>query len=473
MSQNRHRPRYHFLPPTNWMNDPNGLIQWRGRYHMFYQHNPFAAVWGNMSWGHAVSDDLVHWHDLPIALRPDSEGVDTDGCFSGIAVNNNGVATIVYTGVVEPAQLACIATSTDDDLIHWQKHPNNPVIKSTPPDLDLVAYRDHSVWREDGMWYQVVGAGIKGVGGAALLYRSHDLVDWEYLHPLCVGDVNQRDPVWTGTMWECPLFLDLGEKHALLISAWDHATFYTVCMVGTYANKRFTPELTYKIDLGDNFFYAPQAMRDDQGRWLMWGWLQEGRSQEAQVADGWSGVMSLPRVVTLRPDGRLGLAPAPELKTLRQAPKQFHSRSIAPGQRNLLDGLQGDCIELIAEIEVGDAEQCGLRLRCSPDGSEETLLYYDRNAGQLVLDTSKSSSDPSTERTNRSGPYRPAAGEPIRIQLFIDRSCIEAYVDGWCCLTGRIYPAHEESLGIDLFSQGGTATLRHLTAWPLNDIGRP
>src|ERR1051325_4638830 len=154
-----HRPRYHFLPPSNWMNDPNGLIQWRGRYHMFYQYNPYAAVWGNISWGHAVSDDLVHWEDLPVALTPDADGVDANGCYSGIAVDNNGVPTIVYTGVRGPNELACIATG-DDELISWQKYPGNPVIQSTPPGIDLVAYRDHSVWREDGMWYQVVGAGI-------------------------------------------------------------------------------------------------------------------------------------------------------------------------------------------------------------------------------------------------------------------------------------------------------------------------
>jgi len=411
----------------------------------------------------------VNWRDLPLALAPSPDGPDADGCFSGVAVDNHGVPTIVYTGVRASNQLTCIATG-DDELISWRKHPGNPVIRSTPPGLDLVAYRDHSVWREGDEWYQVVGAGIKGVGGAALLYRSADLVSWEYLHPLCVGDVGQREPVWTGPMWECPLLLDLGERHALMVSVWDHATLYTACMVGRYADQRFTPERTYKLDLGDNHFYAPQALRDTQGRWLMWGWLQEGRSQAAQVAAGWSGVMSLPRVVTLRPDGRLGQAPAPELAALREAPRSFGPRTIDPDASGLLDGLTGDCLEIIAEIDPGDAAQCGFRLRRSPDGAEETVLIYDQAAGQLALDRSRSSLDVEAEQLGRKGPFSHTPGQPLLLHLFLDRSVIELFADGWCSLTGRVYPTRADSLGIDLFAQGGSARLLRLDAWPLRAI---
>src|SRR5713101_5584025 len=114
-----HRPRYHFLPPSNWLNDPNGLIQWKRQYHLFYQYNPFAPVWGSIHWGHAISDDLVHWRDLPIALAP-------------------------------------------------------------TPGFDVLAFRDHGVWKEDGTWYQVIGSGIRSVGGTVFLYRSADLVHWDY-----------------------------------------------------------------------------------------------------------------------------------------------------------------------------------------------------------------------------------------------------------------------------------------------------
>src|SRR5919199_225960 len=104
LAGDRHRPLYHFLPPSNWMNDPNGLIQWDGQYHLFYQYNPHGPLWGDIHWGHAVSPDLVHWTDLPIALAPDAP-YDRDGVFSGCAVDHDGVPTIIYTGVRGTAQL--------------------------------------------------------------------------------------------------------------------------------------------------------------------------------------------------------------------------------------------------------------------------------------------------------------------------------------------------------------------------------
>ena len=115
---NNHRPTYHFLPPANWMNDPNGLIQWEGQYHLFYQYNPYAAVPGNIHWGHAVSADLVHWADLPIALGPTPGSVDAGGCWSGCAVDDGGLPTLIYTGFRDGAQRPCLATS-QDGLLTW------------------------------------------------------------------------------------------------------------------------------------------------------------------------------------------------------------------------------------------------------------------------------------------------------------------------------------------------------------------
>ena len=198
-----HRPRYHFLPPSAWMNDPNGLIYWKGYYHLFYQYVSNDPPWERKKWGHAASTDLVHWIDLPIASAPTPGGPDQDGCFSGCAVNQDGVPTLIYTGVRGDQQLPCLATSPDD-LIAWQKYAGNPVIATPPHDLDLFAFRDHTLWKEGAMWYQLVGAGIKGVGGVVLLYRSPNLLDWEYMYPLYTGDQRSIEPVWTGSMWECP-----------------------------------------------------------------------------------------------------------------------------------------------------------------------------------------------------------------------------------------------------------------------------
>jgi len=162
------RPRYHFQPPTNWMSDPNGPIQWKGQYHLFYQHHPYSPLWGPIHWGHAVSTDLVHWTHLPIALTPTPGGPDADGCWSGCAVDDDGVPTLIYTGVSRDSacqaqyrQTQCLATSKDD-LRTWQKDPDNPVIASPPAayDVRVTGFRDPCVWKEDGAWYGVIGSGV-------------------------------------------------------------------------------------------------------------------------------------------------------------------------------------------------------------------------------------------------------------------------------------------------------------------------
>ncbi|MEW5957951.1 MAG: glycoside hydrolase family 32 protein [Chloroflexota bacterium] len=467
---NRYRPCYHFLPPKNWMNDPNGLIQWQGQYHLFYQHNPDNPFWANMHWGHAVSTDLVHWNHLPIAMAPTPGGPDADGCWSGCAVNDNGTPTFIYSGHQEGrCQLPCLAIGSPD-LLTLYKYPGNPIISAPPPELDLVAFRDHSVWREGDTWYQLIGAGIRNVGGTALLYRSPDLRQWEYLNPILIGDINQTEPVWTGPIWECPDFFALGDKHILLISVHDGRALYPIYFIGTYTNHQFTPELLRKPDFGDDLFYAPQTMLDDQGRRLMRGWIQESRSRAAQVAAGWAGVMSLPRVLSLHPTGCLGLEPAPELQVLRG--QHYHQANITltPASANLLPDIRGDSLEIQIELTPGEAKRCGLKIYCSPDGLEETLIFYDRETGCLTLDRSRSSLDETVDRSPRQGPLTLAADEPLQLHIFLDHSVIEIFANGRACLTGRVYPSRADSLGLDLFTWGGPAPVVSLDIWKMNSI---
>ncbi len=458
------RPQYHFLPPSGWMNDPNGLIQWQGTYHLFYQYNPAGAVHRAIHWGHAVSADLVHWADRPLALAPTPGGPDADGCFSGCAVDDGGVPTILYTGVRGPAQRPCLAVGSPD-LRTWVKDPANPVIPEPPPDLDLVAFRDHTVWREDGLWYQAIGSGIRGRGGAALLYRSPDLRRWEYRGPLAVGAAANRTPPWTGTMWECPDFFVLDDRHVLVVSVWDDGDlYYPIAMVGAYAGERFTPATTRRLDFGRSF-YAPQSMRDAAGRRLMWGWLREGWDAAAQRAAGWSGVMSLPRVLTLGPGDTVETRPAPELAALRGAAHAW--RDLAVDGVIPLDGAQGDTLEILAEIDPGDAAEIGLLLRAAPDGAEQTRLVYDVRAGEIVLDTTQASRRPDVAGHVDRGALALAPGEPLRLHVFLDRSVIEVFANDRLAGAARIYPYRPDSLGVALLARGGTAHARTLDVWAL------
>ncbi len=462
-----HRPCFHFLPPANWLNDPNGLIQWNGEYHLFYQYNPHGPFHGTIHWGHAVSADLVHWRHLPIALAPDPGTADEDGCWSGVAIDDDGVPTLIYSGNRNGAQRACLATSADG-LLTWQKDAGNPVIAEPPPDMHLVAYRDHSVWREDGVWYQLIGAGIESQGGTALLYRSADLREWEYLHPLLMGDVHRYTPIWTGSMWECPDFFALDGRHVLSISVWDNDHLhYSAAMVGSYRDQRLVPEVEHKLDYGDRYFYAPQSFSDAEGRRIMFGWVQEGRSAEAQLACGWSGVMSLPRVLTLGPDGRVGMQPAPELAALRAEHTHTPAIDIPAGQPVVVADVSGDTLELVVELVPARAGRCGIVVRRSSDGAEQTLITYDAALHQLIVDRTHASLDVATDRNLHVAPLTLRSDEPLRLHIFLDRSVLEVFANERISITSRIYPTRADSVGVALLAEHGEARLNVLDAWQM------
>ena len=313
VSADLHRPRYHFLPPKNWMNDPNGVIQWKGCYHLFYQYNATGPLWGNMHWGHAVSSDLVHWEHLPVALTPTPDSPDSAGCFSGCTVDNNGVPTILYTGTAgqhNEIQTQCLAIG-DDDLVTLTKYEHNPIIATVPAEAGQTKdFRDPFVWKERDTWYMVVGSRIKDVGGAVFLYRSRNLIDWEYRQSLLTGDKT------TGAIWECPNFFPLGDCWVLIISAHTGTQTDTVhYFVGDYMNEQFTPTYHGVLDYG--CMYAPLSFVDDQNRRLLFGWLRENRSDEALEKAGWAGAQSIPRILQLDEQNRLIMLPVPELEQIR------------------------------------------------------------------------------------------------------------------------------------------------------------
>ncbi len=461
LAHDPHRPHYHFLAPASWLNDPNGLIQWRGQYHLFYQHNPDAARFGKIYWGHATSADLVHWQDLPIALAPTPDGPDADGCWSGCIVDDDGVPTMLYTGLRGRVQRPCLATSADG-LLTWTKYPGNPVIAAAPLGVDQIEFRDHCVWKENDMWYQAIGSRIPDIGGAALLYRSPNLRDWEYMHPLCTGVASE-----TGTIWECPDFFPLGDAHVLAISPIPLRK--SLYLVGSYADHRFTPERMGEIDVGGHF-YAPQTLRDERGRRIMFGWLWEGRSEAAQLAAGWAGVMSLPRVLSPRHDGRVSFAPAPELAALRGAHRRWAGLQITYASAHVLPEIQGDSVEIVAEFAAGDAAAFGLDMRRSPDGAEYTRIVYDRARQRIEIDRRRSSSSAEDQHDVQGGMLELADGEALRLHIFVDRSVVEVFANDHMCLTSRVYPSRPDSLGVALFAQGGAAELRSIDLWEVGSI---
>jgi len=322
------------------MNDPNGPIYFNGKYHMFFQFNPESAVWGNMSWGHAISEDMIHWRNYPVAFTMSSGAPDAAGCFSGstVILKKDGRERVyaIYTGVVRDKdhetirneglrEAQCIAWSDDPLLRKWTKQAR-PVIAAPPKGLKIVGFRDPSVWKQNDVYYMIVGAGIEKAGGCALLYRSTDLLDWEYLHPLATGKWNGKptsNPVDDGEMWECPEIFALNGQHLLIYST-ERKVFWQSGVLDTQT-MTFQQKKSGLIDLGA--FYAPKSQLDAKGRRILWGWVPERRSQDEMLKAGWSGMMSLPRVLNLDPDGNLKIEFLPSTKMLRR-------RAIKPEVRN-------------------------------------------------------------------------------------------------------------------------------------------
>jgi beta-fructofuranosidase len=465
------RPQFHFLPPANWMNDPNGPIFWKGYYHLFYQHNPSGAYWGDMHWGHARSKDMVHWEHLPMALAPTPEGPDKDGCFSGSAFIKGATPTLVYTGVSPEVQ--CLATS-DDQMITWRKFGGNPVISSPPADLHVTGFRDPTIWREPDSWLMTVGSGFKNQGGAVLVYSSKDLTHWDYLRTLFAGppfekydaaNSDRYDFVAAGDMWECPDFFPLGQKHCLLVSTQGRVHYF----MGSYSARSFQRESSGLVD-GSDLYYAAKSFVDSQGRRILWGWIREARNDAAQRRAGWAGVMSLPRVLSIDTEGALCTEPLPELAILRGKHYRMAGRELASFLS--VSEVKGDSLEIDLEMDAGDAKVVGIAFRRSPDTAEETTVAYDATSQSVVLDTGRSSERPEANRGIYRGPLKLRPTELLRFTVFIDCSVVEIFANGRTCLTGRIYPMRRDSLGLGIFAKGGRAKVKSIDAFEIKAISR-
>jgi beta-fructofuranosidase len=482
LATDRHRPQYHIVPPAHFLNDPNGPLYWRGRYHMFYQYAPGGGMFSTKYWYHVVSEDMVRWRNVGVALAPTPGGPDKDGCWSGSAVIHDGVPTLVYTGaffegateredrargLIPERQMVAVAADPDDpDLRMWTKVPGNPVIADPPVGLTVAGWRDPALWREGDDWCMVIGSGERGVGGMALLYRSRDLRRWEYLHPLATADADPTLP-GGGAMWECPDFFHLDGTPVLLVAAGNR--YFT----GTYEDRRFQRESEGRIDYGGA--YAQKTMEDARGRRIWWAWVPEGPGASPDA--GWSGAISLPRVLTLQ-GGRMNVEPASELTSLRSARRASETLSVSERSPSFLRGLAGDCTEIVAEIDPGTAEQVGLRVRGAADGSEQTLIGFDRTARTLFSDTRQSNrrAPPSAGTQNRrhnplkKAPLELADGEPLRLRVFLDASVIETFANSRTAIIDRVYPSSAEALGVGVFARNGSAVLRSLEVWDLTPI---
>ncbi|WP_281195258.1 GH32 C-terminal domain-containing protein [Halorubrum sp. F4] len=482
LSGDRDRPSYHVTAPVNWLNDPNGMIHHDGAYHLFYQYNPAGPYHHSVHWGHAVSEDLVHWEDRPVAMSPEPGGPDRDGCWSGCAVavdvvegSDGETARVVpaggvddgdavtatdvpvdaadadavhalYTGGRDGWQRPCLATATDPDLTAFEPDPGNPVVRSPPPELDLLStpgepahFRDHCLWYEDDRWHQLIGAGLQDRGGAAVLYTSRDLREWTYEGPALVTE--EAD---LGVVWECPELLRFPDGDLLHVSDYEDVRYF----VGAFDTDagRFRVDDEGVLDPGA--FYAPQSLSTPDGRTVTVGWLREERSTASQWDAGWSGAMSLPREIEIV-NGELRQRPAREVDRLRGSRLIDGTRTAGPTPHRL--DATGEAFEVRARLEPGDGV-VALRVRESPDGAERTTVRIGDE--RVVVDRSESSLD----RDARDSPVGVCVDDldrPLDVRVFVDASVIELFVNWRRALATRVYPTRHDATGVSISTVPG------------------
>jgi beta-fructofuranosidase len=340
----------HYRPLSGWMNDPNGLVHRQGRHHMFYQYNPQGTAFANQHWGHATSTDLLTWTEHDPALGPGPDSYDAVACFSGCAVAHPAGVSFLYTGVgVRGGEVPCLAHATDDTIATLRKDPKNPVVPGPPAD-DVTDFRDHTVWRAGGRWWQLIAGARAAQGGTLFAYSSNDLQAWTYegvFADVAVSGV-------PGDVWECPDLIGDGDHRALVVSVIYHdrpqGRPEVWCITGAVDGGAFAVDTAAPGDIG-NRFYAPQSYPVPDGRRIQFGWIRTHLDPAAQDAEA-LGAMSLPRELSIR-DGRLHCAPAAELTGLRGAVR----RTALAGPETT---IALDTPRVAGELVVDDAAASGL-----------------------------------------------------------------------------------------------------------------
>lgn len=468
-----YRPIYHYVNPENTLNDPNGLCFWQGRWHLFYQGYPPEDP--RQHWGHTVSDDLIHWRDLPYAIYPHPERC----CFSGATLVEENRVIAMYHGT-EVGNM--VAISSDPLLLNWDKLTGKAVIPISSSDGSPLPYRvfDPCIWRKGEMYYALSGGQLPGPGGrrvrADFLFQSPDLVEWEYLHPFVEDDVFTL----VGDDGACPYFWPIGNRHMLLFFSHMSGGQY---LLGDYDQQRdkFVATSHDYFNFGPavpSGVHAPSATPDGEDIVVIFN-MNPGKPTQ-----GWNQIMTLPRRLTLVERDVIHVQPAGDVTSLRRKHVHVGKTKLDANQDVVLSNVQGNALEIIAEIAPSFASAIEIQLLRSPGKEEYTRIVFYRNRGYrdrsrpdgvqysvLILDGTYGSMAPDIHiRAPETAQVYLAADEPLNLRIFIDKSVVEVFANEKQCLAIRVYPERDDSVGVALRSQGEDSYLLSLDTWQMENI---
>ena len=461
-----YRQRFHIQPTTGLLNDPNGFSYFNGEYHLFYQWFPLGPVHGVKHWYHVTSKDLVHWKDCGIGIIP-TEYFESHGAFSGTGIVENDRLYLYYTGntrdkewVRHPYQCLAIMDK-DNNIIKNEK----PVIEEVP-EFYTDNFRDPKVFKDGEKYYCLIGAERKDNNlGTIAVYESVDLLNWKYKSEI------KNNFYGNGFMWECPDYLDYGDKGVLIFSPQGMEPegdkykniFQSGYLIGdkiNFEDCEFKHGEFSELDRGFEF-YAPQTTRCEDGRHVLIGWMGLPEIEYPTDDNGWAHCLTLPRELILQGD-KLIQRPVKELESLRDF-KVSKSYNLS-NEEVTLEGFNERVYELEASFNNIEGKKVGIMLR--KGDNEETLFYYDIEDKKLVLDRSKSGKDFAVQYGQERKCYY--SGKSLKLQIFVDVSSIEIFVnDGEEVFTSRIF-TDENSNGISIFADGSMDT--DINAWKLKNI---
>ncbi|XP_030033238.2 raffinose invertase [Manduca sexta] len=427
----RYYPRYHLSPPHGWMNDPNGFCYFKGEYHMFYQYNPMSSLDAGIAhWGHAKSKDLCHWKHLDLAIYPD-QWYDQTGAFSGSALVENDVMYIYYTGNVNltdempfEGQFQALGVSTDG--VYVEKYKDNPIMY-TPNHQPHI--RDPKVWEHDGSYYMVLGNAYDDyTNGQIVMYESSDKINWQEVTILYKSNGS------FGYMWECPDLFEIDGKFVLLFSPQGvksvgdmYQNLYQAgYIVGefNYDTHSFTVLTEFReLDHGHDF-YATQTMKDPSGRRIVVAWASTWEYAYPERADGWAGMLTLPRTLSLTKDLKLIQTPIREIDQVFR--RRLYSGKASAGKTVALPDKAGK-----VELKWDTPRNIKVVIE-SQNECQNVVISYDHEDGTITLDRG---GDDAIRRTH----WDPRGH--LKWTIFIDASSIELSCgDGEVWFTSRFFP---------------------------------
>lgn len=451
----KYRPQFHFSPAKNWTNDPNGLLYYKGQYHLFYQHNPFGNVWGHMTWGHAVSKDLIHWKHLPIAIPEEKDTMIFSGtCVadinntSGFGKNGKTPLVAIYTGHIENVNQSQHLAYSLDDGITWIKYNKNPIL-----DLHKKDFRDPKVfwYAPKKYWVMCVMLPVEHI---VQFYSSSNLINWKHLSDFGpAGD--------TSGVWECPDLVQVpvegvpGKKKWLLQMSMNAAMQY---FVGEFDGVHFTNEnpadKIFRPDHGPDYYAAitygqlPAAVPP-----TAIGWVNNWNYANDIPATPWKGAMSIPRTLSVKKINNewiLIQKSVEKIKTLREY--AYSGSNYIIEKAFTLPVLSQQC-EVDAVIEPGPGSVAGLRIAKSGDryleigyDTEKKILYANRSVA------GDQSFNKSFEKLNHFETPYSFSGKNLRLQVFLDNSIAEVFVNGGeRVFTIQLFPGSSQN-EMELFS---------------------